>query len=418
MFGLGADARDAQPLVEVGQQVGPVGVDEVTGCVGHHDDDSLRRMGDEDPVVIIGAGLAGAAAAWSLARRGRPVVVLEQFRPGHSAGSSHGSARIVRRGYRDALYTSLTGEAFELWRTLEMSSGSTLLRMLGGIDFGARRDVAAVASHLAANGVPHEVLPAAEAQARWPGMVFDTDVVYHAQAGTLDSAAAVTAMLEAAVRHGAVVRYETAVAALRPPAAVQLADGSSLAASCVVVAAGGWVGPLLDGLVLLPALQVTQQQIFHFPRRDLSAPPWPSVIHEDELRIYHLAGGRDGGAGDDRKIGDHDGGHETTAATRDGVVDPGSRDRVARYVERYLPGLDPTPRSEATCLYTDTPTEDFVLDRVGDIVVCSPCSGHGAKFAPLIGEYVASLVIGEGAVLPERFRLAAHAAGRSGSASL
>jgi sarcosine oxidase len=290
--------------------------------------------------------------------------------------------------------------------------------MLGGLDFGAGRDVPAVASHLAANGVAHEVLPAAEAQARWPGMVFDSDVVFHAQAGTLDSAAAVTAMLEAAVQHGAAVRYETAVTALRRPSGVLLADGSALAASCVVVAAGGWVAALVDGLVPLPALRVTQQQIFHFPRRDLAAPPWPSVIHEDELRIYHLAGGRDGGAGDDRKIGDHDGGHETTAATRDGVVDPVSRAQVTRYVERYLPGLDPTPRGEVTCLYTETPTEDFVLDRVGDIVVCSPCSGHGAKFAPLIGEYVASLVTGEGEAVPARFRLAAHAAGRSGSASL
>jgi glycine/D-amino acid oxidase-like deaminating enzyme len=375
-------------------------------------------MADEDPVVIIGAGLAGAGAAWSLARRGRPVVVLEQFAPGNAAGSSHGSARIVRRGYGDGLYTKLTGRAFELWRELELSSGANLLRMLGGLDFGTRRNVPTVAANLADNGVPHEVLPAAEAQARWPGMVFDTDVVFHPQAGTMDAAGAVAAMLAAAMREGAVVREETPALAVRPPATVLLADGSELSASCVVVAAGGWAAPLLDGVLPLPPLRVTQQQIFHFPRRDLSAPPWPSVIHEAERRVYHLAGGRDGGAGDDRKIGDHDDGRETTAADQDGVVDPGSRERLVRYVERYLPGLEPAPRGEATCLYTETATEDFVLDRVGDVVACSPCSGHGAKFAPLIGEYVASLVTGDGADVPERFRLAAHAAGRTGSASL
>jgi sarcosine oxidase len=90
---------------------------------------------------------------------------------------------------------------------------------------------------------------------------------------------------------------------------------------------------------------------------------------------------------------------------------------VIEYVKRWLPGLDPTPRSEATCLYTETPSEDFIIDRVGDIVVCSPCSGHGAKFAPLTGELVAGLVLGDGTV-PDRFRLAGHRSGRRAAVSL
>ncbi|HET8583447.1 MAG TPA: FAD-dependent oxidoreductase [Jatrophihabitans sp.] len=374
-------------------------------------------MPSEQPVVIVGAGLAGAAAAWALARRAVPVVVVEQFGPGHDRGSSHGSARIVRRAYGDALYVSLTGRAFELWRELETDSGASLLRMLGGLDFGARRDVPTVARLLAEAGVPHEVLPAGEAAARWPGMVFDGDVVYHPQAGTLDAAGAVRTMLAEAARHGAEVRTETAVTEVAGDG-VTLADGSRLDARCVVVAAGGWVAPLLEGRVDLPPLQVTQQQIFHFPRRDTAAPPWPSVIHEpDGHAVYHLAGGRDGGPGDDRKIGEHEGGPVTTAADRTGLVDPAGRERVVEYVRRWLPGLVPEPRGETTCLYTRTPSEDFLLDRVGDLVVCSPCSGHGAKFAPLIGEYVADLVTGAGSV-PDRFRLAAHLSGRVGSVSL
>ena len=90
---------------------------------------------------------------------------------------------------------------------------------------------------------------------------------------------------------------------------------------------------------------------------------------------------------------------------------PGARQRVVEYVRRWLPGLEPTPRGETTCLYTSTPSEDFIIDRVGPLVVCSPCSGHGAKFAPLIGELVAGLVTGSAGV-PDRFRLAAHATGR------
>lgn len=374
-------------------------------------------MSASDAVVIVGAGLAGAASAWALARRDVPVIVVEQFAAGHRNGSSHGSARIVRRAYGDALYVSLTGRSFELWRELEQSAEVSILRMLGGIDFGPHRNVAELGRLLTDAGVDHEVLPAAEATARWPGMVFDGDVVYHAQAGTMDADGARGAFLAEATRLGADVRHEVPAVAVDGDR-VHLADGSSLAARCVVVAAGGWVVPLLSGVVELPPLRVTQQQIFHFPRLDTSAPPWPSVIHErDEHPVYHLAGGRDGGPGDDRKIGEHGAGRVTTAAGPDRTVDAASRSRLIEYVRRWLPGLDPTPRGETTCLYTETPSEDFIVDRIGDLVVCSPCSGHGAKFAPLIGELVAGLVVGDGSV-PDRFRLATHLTGRTASVSL
>lgn len=365
--------------------------------------------------MIVGAGLAGAAAAWSLTQRGRSVILLEQFAAGHSRGSSHGSARIVRRAYGDGLYTRLTGRAFELWREVECASGEQLLRMYGGLDFGPRRNVPAVAAHLAACGVPHEVLPAAVAERRWPGMVFEGDVVYHAQGGTMDAALAVSTMIALS---GADVRYETAAVAVRESGEVLLADGSTLRAEAVVISAGAWVAPLLGDVVTLPPLRVTQQQVFHFPRLDAAAVPWPSVIHEStSAAVYHLAGGRDGGASDDRKIGEHDGGVDTTATDRDGVINDESRRRVVEYVRRWLPGLDPHPRAEASCLYTETPSEDFLMDRVGALVVCSPCSGHGAKFAPLIGELVAGLVDGSGEV-PDRFRLAAHLSGRAAAVSL
>jgi monomeric sarcosine oxidase len=376
-------------------------------------------------VVVIGAGLAGAASAWAAARRGQSVLIIEQFGPGHTRGSSHGSARIVRRAYGDELYVGLTGRAFELWREVEMQSERPLLRMYGGLDFGPRRSaggVAGVAAALRAHGVAHERLDAADAAARWPGMRFEGEVIYHPQAGTMDAAGAVEALLELARGAGAEVRFETVAVRVRPDGAgarVTLADGSTVPARVVVVAAGAWLAPLLGGLVELPELTVTQQQVFHFPRRDPSQPPWPSVIHEGTGRaIYHLAGGRDGGPADDRKIGEHDGGSSTTASERDGAIDPASRARVSDYVRRWLPGLEPTPRGEASCLYTETPSEDFLLDRVGPIVICSPCSGHGAKFAPLIGELTADLVDGRGDAVPDRFRLVSHARPRAGGVSL
>jgi sarcosine oxidase len=342
--------------------------------------------------VIVGAGLSGAAAAWALSRRGVPVVVLEQFAPAHRHGSSHGSARIVRRAYGDGLYVSLTGTAFELWRELESVSGVSVLRMLGGLDFGARRDVATVARLLADAGVAHEVLPAAEAALRWPGMVFEGDVVFHPEAGTVDTETAVATMLAEAMQLGAVVRHST-VASSVTGNRVELGDGSCIAARCVVIAAGGWVEPLVAGTVELPPLRVTQQQVFHFRQRDPRL-RWPIFVHKHDLQTFGLPSGSDGGALPAMKVAQHDGGSPTTAEERSGTVDPAARARVVSHVERWLPGLAPEPVAEASCLYTTTPNEDFVLDRVGPIVVVSPCSGHGAKFTPLIGSLAADLALG------------------------
>jgi monomeric sarcosine oxidase len=364
-------------------------------------------------VIVVGGGLMGSATAWSLARRQRSVLLVEQFSPANRHGSSHGSARIVRRGYDDALYTGLTGLAFELWQELERESGARLLRTLGGLEYGDARNVGAVAQHLAREGAPHEQLSAQEAEDRWAGMRFEGTVLFHPQAGTVDAALAVEAFIAQAGRRGANVRREAEVVRVIPGedrTEIELDGGERLGAKSVVVAAGAWIPTLLDGLVALPSLAVTQQQIFHFPRLDRDAEPWPSVIHEAAESIYHLAGGRDGGPGDDRKIAEHRHGTRTTADGRSGEVDPASRARIVDYVSRWLPGLDPGPRGEATCLYTTTPSEDFVLDRVGSLVICSPCSGHGAKFAPLIGELTADLVTSPGsAEIPERFRLASHA---------
>jgi monomeric sarcosine oxidase len=379
-------------------------------------------MSADFDVLVVGAGLMGSATAWSAARRGATVAVLEQFGPHHTMGSSHGRARIVRRAYGDALYAGLTGRAFELWRELELSNDVHLLRQLGALDFGRRRDVATLAEHLAGVSVPHEVMDSIEAERRWPGMRFSGPVVFHERAGTVDPEAAVDAFVTDARRHGAQVQFDAAVQsiAVRGEQLVEVrTDDDAITARRVVLAPGPWLTQLAAGLVPLPELLVTQQHIAHFPRLDPSEPPWPSVIHDDEpAAMYHLAGGDVGMVADDRKVGRHDGGTVTSGVPLDRSLDPRASAELTEYVRRWLPGLDPTPRNEATCLYTSTPSEDFVLDTVGPLVVCSACSGHGAKFAPLVGELAADLALGSGAAMPDRFRLSAHRAPQIGGVSL
>jgi monomeric sarcosine oxidase len=365
-------------------------------------------------LIIVGAGLAGSAAAWAASARGLDVVLLEAFGPGHRNGSSHGSARIFRRAYPDPLYVRLTGAAGELWRRLEEQAGERLLTLTGGLDFGATRNPQLLLEVLTNCGVPAELLAAEAAAERWPYFDFAGQVMFHADSGVLDPTNAVAAMLRLAVASGADVRFDTPVTRLEPTragdGAVARTDSGSFTAPVIAVAAGAWITPLLGGVVELPPLAVTQQQVFHFAPAPTSreADPWPIFVHKDGIDdCYGLPGGRDGEVPGAIKVGEHAGSRVTTAADRDFVVDPGARSRVTAFIGRRIPGLSTTPVNEVTCLYTWTANEDFVLDRSGPFVVASACSGHGAKFAPLLGEIIADLATGKAAP-NARFTLAAH----------
>jgi monomeric sarcosine oxidase len=370
-------------------------------------------------LVVVGAGLAGAAAAWAASARGLDVIVLEAYESGHRNGSSHGSARIFRRAYDDPLYVRLTGQAGELWRSLEAEAEDRLLTMTGGLDFGSARDPERLHAVLTGGGVPAELLAAQAAAERWPQFDFAGagPVVFHADAGVLDPDRAVTEMLALAEGRGADVRFGTPVIRLAEApdgGAVVHTDSGTFTAPVAVVAVGAWIAPLLDGLVELPPLTVTQQQIFHFapvrPPVQASPEPWPVFICQDEAGYcYGLPGGRDGGVPGAIKLGDHGPGKVTTASGRDFQVEAAARDRVTAFARDRLPGLDADagPVNEVTCLYTWTANEDFILDRRGPFVIASPCSGHGAKFAPLTGEIIADLAAGRPSPEP-RFTLAAH----------
>jgi monomeric sarcosine oxidase len=352
----------------------------------------------EYDVAVVGAGLAGAAAARELVARGRSVLLVEQHEVGHVHGSSHGSSRIYRRAYLDPLYVGLTGRAAAEWDRLEADHGTPLRTVTGGLDTGGTR-AGSVREVLTASGVPVDLLSAAEVAERWPGMALAADAAHHPDAGCLDADRTVRACVDLAVAGGADLVERTALERLEPTAAgvAVHTTGGSTRAGTVVVAAGAWLPALLGGLGVspeLPPLWVKQQEVFHFAHLDPAA-AWPTLVTKDDVELYALpSGARDGGPASSYKVGQFDSESSTTAATRDGVIDERARRVVTSYVERHLPGLDPTPTEETSCLFTMTGDGDFVLDRVGPVVIASPCSGHGAKFAPLLGVLVADLVGG------------------------
>ena len=372
-------------------------------------------MTDSSHYVVVGAGLAGAATAWQLASRGHQVTLLERNVPASHDASSHGSARIFRYAYPEHFYTRAVVESKALWDGLVAATGTPLISPFGAVDYGSERNPRLLASVLADEGIEHELLSASEARTRWPQIGFDTEVLWHPGAGVIDAETAVNAIVGLAVGNGARLLTDWSLHSIeRNGSGYRLTStsGETLDAGNVVVSTGGWLPRLLGSLSLpdaflagLPDITVRQEQAFHFRYIDHgSAGRWPTFIHKAaDIQAYGLPGGRDAGfAG--QKVAEYNGGPLIpSAAEQTGVVDPANRERVADYVRRYLPGLDPEPYAETTCLFTNTPNEDFLIDRVDNITILSPCSGHGAKFAPLIGQWAADLATGFRGV-PDRFR--------------
>ena len=342
-------------------------------------------------IVVVGAGVMGLATAWALSRRGEEVVVLEQFELGHRRGSSHGTSRIFRLSYPDAEWVALAQDAYVLWRELEAETGGRLLALHGLVD--AVRDVDAHGAALTARGVSFDVLTGAEVGERF-GLSYEpaARLLFQPDAGIARADGALAAFREAAVGHGATVRERTPVRALslRDDAVAVATEDGELVARAVVVTAGSWAPGLVETLGVELSVTVTRETVAYFAVEDARAPV--SVIDDlDDPRpgesFYALAA-----PGVGLKAGAHRAG---PVADPDGEGLPEQRlvEEISAWVARRFPRADPQPLGAETCLYTNAPDERFIIERHGRVVVGSPCSGHGFKFAPAIGERLAALAV-------------------------
>ena len=366
---------------------------------------------DYADVVVVGLGAMGSAAARELAGRGRRVIGLEQFAQGHDQGSSHGAARIFRLAYEQDDYVRLAAEALRGWRVLEDESGIEILRQIGAVDYGTTTVLDRIAAALRRADLRAELLDARDAHRRWEGIAFDGPVLYSPDGGSTDADAARLALQEAAVARGAELRFAARVRTLTAAAGgvVVVTDDAEVTASVAVVTVNAWAPHVLaDADVALPPLVVTQEQPAFFAPIDDSL-RWPSFIRyqgdgtsASDFACYGLPSAKEGGV----KVGEHGTGMPVDPDATRPAPDPARLERLSGYVARFLPGLDPTPVGVARCLYATTPTEDFVLDRRGPVVVGAGFSGHGFKFTPAIGRVLADLADGVSVAAP-RFRLPA-----------
>jgi sarcosine oxidase len=342
-------------------------------------------------VVVVGTGVMGASAARALARRDHDVLLLEQFEVGHSRGSSHGAGRIFRFSYAEPMYVRMAMEALPLWRHLEAESGESLLITTGGLDIGpeAPRHMAA----LKECGARFEVLDAEGVRGRFPlSLPAGTTALFQPDAGVVAAERAWKALVLSAVEHGAELREHTtalSVAMDGGRAAIRLDDGEVVRADVVVVTAGAWARDLLAGADIALPTRPTRETVAHFARPGGEEASLPTLVEWGSPSVYALPV-----PGMGIKAGEHQAG-PTVDPAGSGPPDESSIRRLSAWVQEHFPSVDPRPHHVETCLYTNTADEHFVLERFGPVVVGSPCSGHGFKFAPLIGERLADLALGD-----------------------
>ncbi|WP_435076837.1 N-methyl-L-tryptophan oxidase [Halococcus sp. AFM35] len=365
--------------------------------------------------IVVGVGGMGSAATYHLARRGLDVLGLERYDIPHTMGSSHGITRIIRRAYYEhPSYIPLVERAYDLWDDLAALSERPLIHRTGSIDAGPPDDPVFEGSLRSCeeHDIPHEVLTGAELAERFPGYHLPEDyrALYQEDGGFVVPEQAIIAHTQAAQAEGAEIHARTRVDGWTktPDGGVRVETArKSYEADRLVLAAGAWNQELADALegVAVPERQVLAWLQPETPElfQPESFPVWNLSVPEGRfygLPAYDVPG---------MKLGRY---HH-----RDEQVDPDDWNRdpdaederlLREFAEDYFPeGAGPT-MGLATCMFTNSPDEHFILDTLPahpQVAVGAGFSGHGFKFASVIGEVLADLATGGTDHPIEMFRL-------------
>ena len=349
--------------------------------------------------VILGLGAMGSAAACHLARRGAKVLGIDQFEPPHTNGSSHGETRVIREAYFEhPIYVPLVQRAYELWTDLERESGEQLYLKTGGLMLGVKDGIVVSGSIRSAqeHNLAYELLDGSQVTQRFPGLTPSPDMnaVLEPRAGIVFPEKCITAHLAGARKSGAELRTtERAVSWKAHSDRVEVqTDRGNYSANKLIVTAGAWLPRLFPALQRV--LTVERQVLLWFESLD------PALFTPDRFPIHlweyepdkMFYGFPDLGEG--VKVAFHHQGETTDPEQANRNVTKADIASMRKLLERYLPQANGAYLRGTVCLYTNTPDGHFIIDfQPGSerVVLASPCSGHGFKFASAVGEVLADL---------------------------
>jgi len=376
-------------------------------------------------VIVAGAGGMGTAAAAHLARRGASVLAIDRFPPGHGRGSSHGQTRLFRLAYFEHPdYVPLLRRARDLWRSLEHDTGTSLLTACGLLSSGpaAGAVIAGTLRSARDHGLAVEHLQAAAAVARWPAFRIpaDWESVFEPEAGHLAVEACVRAHAEVAARHGAVIEADHDVRGWRVEGDAVLVETSreTLSAGRLILCPGPWAADLVR-LPTIPFAVLRKSLFWYAPTSGLdvaTATALPAFAFDTPQGFFYGFPSLDSRG---LKVAEHTGGRVASDPLHvDRTIDPAEQATIEGWLTAHLPGVGHRRTAHEVCLYTMSPDHHFVVGLHPEhrqVAVAAGFSGHGFKFASVIGEALADLAVTGATPLPTAFlapdRFARRAAG-------
>ena len=358
----------------------------------------------EYDLAVLGLGGMGSAVAAHAAQRGLRVAGFERFGLVHDLGSSAGRTRIIRRAYfEDAAYVPLLDRAYTLWRELEERSQHALLDLFGVLMIGTpdSATIRGMSAAALAFEIPIEHLDAPQLRARFPELAVATDEVglFEPDAGVVFPERAIAAHLNVARDYGAHLYDRARVQSYEPDGdgvSVSFEGGERVRAARVAICTGAWTSTLLNAVPLPLRVQRNVQYWFATSGTAYGPADLPAFFLERAALPAPLYGIPDLGEG--LKIAFHGYGPATRADELDRDVHDDEVELMRETLEQLMPNAQPRLRSAKACMYTMTPDANFAIGCVPEhpnTVVACGFSGHGFKFAPVIGEIVVQLLLGE-----------------------
>ena len=368
--------------------------------------------------IILGLGAMGSAAIYQLAKRGHRVLGIDQFSPPHHYGSSHGETRIIRQAIGEGEeYVPLALRSYELWREIEREAGKELLVITGGLILetqqsnsmmhGRRNFLAQTIQCATRFNIRHEILEPQDIRKRYPQFAVTNEFGYFEyETGYLRPELCIQAQLQLAKRHGAQLQTNEKVLSIHPDGfnkgVIVKTDRAVYGADKLIVAAGSWVTQFLEPSYA-QHFKVYRQVMFWFKiQNDLQNQFLPGklpifiwIFENGGENMFYGFPSLDGKT---IKMASEQYANVTTPERVDREITDDEKNTMYKdYLLGRLPGITNACDQAASCLYTTTPDFNFVIDFYPgqpQIIIASPCSGHGFKHSAAVGEVLAELVLG------------------------
>ncbi|OWF44915.1 peroxisomal sarcosine oxidase-like isoform X2 [Mizuhopecten yessoensis] len=354
--------------------------------------------------IVVGAGIEGSSTAYNLVKNGQRTLLLEQFPLPHSRGSSHGQSRVTRMAYGDAdYYTEMMKEAYRLWEKLENESGTTIYTKTGLLLVGKAGDelIDGTVQALRKHSVPFTTLDGKALRLKYPMLAYSDDVsgVDDHSGGVLFADKALAAFQREFIKHGGVLRDNESLVDVFPGDIVTVkTNKGSYRGRNLVLAVGPWATKVLPPLGIHLPLKVLRISVFYWKEKiagTYGADKFPTFLGGNARGSFDVYGMPSLEYPGLYKLCLHSG-PEIDPDRRDDADSTWVLDKMKKFVAEHFPLLEPHPVITETCIYTNTPDHDFVLDRHPawrNIIIGAGFSGHGFKLSPVVGKVLAELVM-------------------------